>query len=199
MYKVFIDNKYIIFSPLGETIDNNTHIQEISIEKIIKNASNIISFIEKEDASIFMILCSNPEHEFNKFTSLFHMIIAGGGIVQNEKNEILLIYRRGYWDLPKGKIENNESIKDGAIREVIEETGIESVGEIHPLTNSFHFYKQNEEIILKKTHWFLMSNIHYKNLTPQLEEDITEVKWVKKKDLHAYKSYASIEDILKKI
>jgi 8-oxo-dGTP pyrophosphatase MutT (NUDIX family) len=199
MYKVFINNKYIIYSQSSATADNRAEKQIISAEKIIDNSADIISFIEKEDASIFIVISSNPENEFKKFTSLFQTIIAGGGIIFNKEEEILLIYRRGCWDLPKGKIEENESIENGAIREVVEETGIVSVGETQHFTDSFHFYKQNGEIILKKTHWFLMSDIRYTNLVPQLEEDITEVKWVKKKDIKAYKSYASIEDILEKI
>ncbi len=199
MYKVFINNKYIIFSQSSALVDNGSDTQIISAEKINDNSANIISFIEKEDASIFIIISSNPEYEFKKFTSLFHMIIAGGGIVFNKEEEILLIYRRGCWDLPKGKIEEDESIENGAIREVVEETGIMSVGKTSHFTDSFHFYTQNGEIILKKTHWFLMSDIHYKDLVPQLEEEITEVKWAKKKDLNSYKTYASIEDILKNV
>ena len=37
--------------------------------------------------------------------------MTAGGLVVNKKSEILLIFRKNMWDLPKGKIENNESFK----------------------------------------------------------------------------------------
>ena len=40
------------------------------------------------------------------------IIIAGGGIVTNELGELLMIFRRGKWDLPKGKLDKGESIED---------------------------------------------------------------------------------------
>ena len=51
-------------------------------------------------------------------------IIAAGGIVMNKNNEVLLIHRRGKWDLPKGKLDCGETIEDTAVREVSEEVGI---------------------------------------------------------------------------
>ena len=51
-------------------------------------------------------------------------IIAAGGLVTNENNELLMIFRRGKWDLPKGKLDKGETIEECAIREVEEETGI---------------------------------------------------------------------------
>ena len=45
-------------------------------------------------------------------------ISAGGGVVFNEFNEVLFIYRRGFWDLPKGKIDPGETIEQTAVREV---------------------------------------------------------------------------------
>ena len=43
---------------------------------------------------------------------------AAGGLVLNEKKEILLIFRRGKWDMPKGKLDKGEKLEDCAIREV---------------------------------------------------------------------------------
>src|ERR1041385_2734909 len=48
---------------------------------------------------------------FKKFT----LIIAAGGLVLNEKDELLIIFRRGKWDLPKGKVDKGESVEDCAI------------------------------------------------------------------------------------
>ena len=41
-------------------------------------------------------------------------IIAGGGIVENEERKILFQFRRGKWDLPKGKLEEGETIENCA-------------------------------------------------------------------------------------
>ncbi|MCK7539615.1 MAG: NUDIX domain-containing protein [Marinilabiliales bacterium] len=78
--------------------------------------------------------CSVMDHaamrKYDLF-SLFNIVIAAGGFVRNEKDEILFIFRRGHWDLPKGKLNHKKGIiekkKDAAVREVMEETGIEKI------------------------------------------------------------------------
>ena len=57
----------------------------------------------------------------------FKVIKAAGGVVQNSQNKYLLIFRRGKWDLPKGKIDKGETIKNAATREVMEETGLHEI------------------------------------------------------------------------
>ncbi|WP_217586041.1 NUDIX hydrolase [Lentibacillus saliphilus] len=53
-------------------------------------------------------------------------IVSAAAIVLNDKNEILLIKgeRRG-WEMPGGQVEEHESLKDAAIRETKEESGID--------------------------------------------------------------------------
>lgn len=53
-------------------------------------------------------------------------ILSAAAIVLNEKGEILLIKgpERG-WEMPGGQVEEGESLKEAAVREVREETGIE--------------------------------------------------------------------------
>lgn len=53
-------------------------------------------------------------------------IVSAATIVINSKNEILLIKgpRRG-WEMPGGQVEEGESLKDAAIRETKEESGID--------------------------------------------------------------------------
>jgi 8-oxo-dGTP diphosphatase len=53
-------------------------------------------------------------------------IVSAAAIVLNEQNEILLIKgpRRG-WEMPGGQVEEGESLKDAAIRETKEESGID--------------------------------------------------------------------------
>ncbi len=126
-------------------------------------------------------------------------IIAGGGIVLNEKNECLFIFRKGKWDLPKGKLDLNEKIEDCALREVKEETGIHSLLLGKKFYTSYHIYIENQ-YILKETHWFLMntSDIHF---VPQKEEGISKVKWFPIEHLFSMKkkTYNTIFDIILKL
>jgi 8-oxo-dGTP pyrophosphatase MutT (NUDIX family) len=76
--------------------------------------------------------------------------------------------------LPKGRIEKGETVKETAIREVEEECGIFNLKLIKPLLTTYHVYFQNG-MKLKETFWFVMTSDFTGELTPQLEEGITEV------------------------
>ncbi len=127
-------------------------------------------------------------------------IIAAGGLVVNEKNEILLIFRRGVWDLPKGKLDKGENIEQCALREVQEETGLQKIAITQFLTKTFHEYfdKYLQETVIKESHWYLMKAIGNEVLIPQIEEDITEIKWVSKEGLKAcmQNTYSTIQDVI---
>lgn len=107
-------------------------------------------------------------------------IIAAGGLVLNEKDELLMIYRRGKWDLPKGKLDEGERIEDCAIREVMEETGLKEITRGALLTISYHTYFDQwiGEEVIKETHWFSMTAPSDQSLIPQTEEDIELIRWV---------------------
>jgi 8-oxo-dGTP pyrophosphatase MutT (NUDIX family) len=106
------------------------------------------------------------------------LIEAAGGLVFNSKRELLMIYRRGYWDLPKGKIEKKESIEVAAQREVTEETGVSNLAIVKRLEDTYHTYFMYGQYQLKRTYWFEMSIEHTPVLMAQTEEDITEVRWL---------------------
>ena len=127
-------------------------------------------------------------------------IIAGGGVVVNEKNQVLFIYRRKKWDLPKGKLDPGEDIKACAIREVMEETGIRNLTIGNLIIVTTHSYEENGMNMQKETHWFEMkaSTVDSSTLTPQLEEDIEKIEWVSLENLEEYLSetYTSIQQVL---
>ena len=131
---------------------------------------------------------------FKKFT----VILAGGGIVKNNENKILMIFRRGKWDLPKGKLDKGEKIEDCAIREVEEETGLKNVQLNFPLLVTHHTYHEGTKFILKESHWFTMTVTAEQKLTPQTEEDIFDIKWVGPDEVNSYlpKSFPLISDII---
>jgi 8-oxo-dGTP pyrophosphatase MutT (NUDIX family) len=125
-------------------------------------------------------------------------IEAAGGVVVNDADELLLIFRRGKWDLPKGKLDPGESITDCAIREVIEETGLQNLTLQGKIGSSSYCYKENGQLVLKQVQWFIMKTSDDHTLTPQTEEDITELKWVPLQELEPYlqNTYPTIRDIL---
>jgi 8-oxo-dGTP pyrophosphatase MutT (NUDIX family) len=127
------------------------------------------------------------------------IIIAAGGLVRNSKDEILLIYRRGFWDLPKGKLDTGESIPDCAIREVQEETGLKSI-ELGPFictTTHAYYDKWLSKEVEKHTHWYAMQSLANETLVPQTEEDIEKIEWVPMEQLPQYllKTYPTIRTV----
>jgi 8-oxo-dGTP pyrophosphatase MutT (NUDIX family) len=106
---------------------------------------------------------------------------AGGGFVVRQTDttepEILMIFRRGVWDLPKGKQDANESIEACALREVREELGISALYLLAALGTTIHGYPEKGRYRVKTTHWFLMRTSEQR-FTPQAEEDIERVAWM---------------------
>lgn len=104
---------------------------------------------------------------------------AGGGVVtkvSKGKLKVLLIYRKGLWDIPKGLQEKDESIKDCAQREVMEELGIDQVDVHSFLDTTIHGYPEKDRFIVKTTHWYHMTT-EASDFIPQRAEKITKVKW----------------------
>jgi len=106
-------------------------------------------------------------------------IVAAGGLVTNTSGKLLLIFRRGYWDLPKGKLDDGESIEACALREVQEETGLKHIvlGPELGITCHEYFDKWTQQDVEKQTHWFAMKAEDGQQLVPQSEEDIEQIIW----------------------
>jgi 8-oxo-dGTP pyrophosphatase MutT (NUDIX family) len=132
------------------------------------------------------------------FWRKFTIIQAGGGLVENSHNEILVIFRRGKWDLPKGKLDEGETIEQCAIREVEEECGLTNIQLGPLLLTTYHTYNESGKAILKESHWYKMKVPGSPQLVPQTAEDIHEVKWIAKKDFTEImaNTFPSIKDVL---
>ena len=113
-----------------------------------------------------------------------------------------MIYRRGKWDLPKGKLDEGETIEACAVREVMEETGLTYVEIGNLVEISYHEYYDRfvKEEVIKETYWFLMRAKGEQVVTPQTEEDITEIKWVMGEELEACltDSYDTVVEVVRK-
>lgn len=146
-----------------------------------------------------IVVAEDVEGAFNTVFNDFEKVHAAGGIVQY-KSSILWIKRWGVWDLPKGKLEQGETIEHGAKREIEEECGVDSLKSKGLITTTYHTYFWKTQPVLKTTSWFLFSTNKQQKLNPQLEEDITDVVWKSKKSsaLAAARSYRTIQLVFSK-
>lgn len=155
-------------------------------------------FSKPDEAHDIYLRCPDPDKVLSEMRSFIKFIPAGGGVVRNTKNETLMIFRRGVWDLPKGKADPGESIEQTALREVEEECSITGLHVLSKRCVTYHFYMENHMPIIKETHWFNMRTDFTGKLKPQLEEDIEEVKWMDDDDLRKAleNSYLTIKEVL---
>ena len=193
MYKVFYNNNFLLISDKSTKCNACLPINIIDI-------SFINEFTNDNIDKNYIFITNNISKSVEQLKKHLNYIKAAGGLVVNNKKEILLIKHYNVWDLPKGWIEKNEQETTCALREVNEECGITKHKITNKLTDTFHIYKYNNSLNLKHTVWFLMNYNNNEILKPQIEEDISEIKWVKISDLPQYYNnmYLSIIDILQK-
>ena len=188
MYKVFVNEKPIIITSSSQK-ENNFPVY------ILKNIvlDEIIHKLRNEIIDGVYLYTPDLESGWNYFLTQIKVVPAAGGLVKNNKNDILFIYRNNIWDLPKGRIEKNESIETAAIREVEEECSIFNLIIEKQLITTYHIYFQNKNK-LKLTYWFLMNSNYDKPLIPQIEEGITKVEFIKEESIDTIlkESYANI-------
>ena len=136
------------------------------------------------------------DQEWQHFAQDYTLIHAAGGIVSNENDEILMIFRYGCWDFPKGKVEAGEDWETAAVREVEEETGLHDIRITRPYPNTYHTYTLHDTPILKITHWYEM-RAPKQSLMPQTEEDISQAVWVARNEVseRLRESYASLKGL----
>ena len=195
MYKVFVGDKPILLTTVVE--------KETNFKNYLLNTVNIVKVIRKLNTtslSEVRLIHKNEDKLIKKFLKKLPIVIAGGGKVYNEKEEILFIYRNDKWDLPKGKAERDETIEETSIREVTEETGVDGLKITKPLDITYHIFKRNGRYKIKVTHWFEMRTSFDGSLFAQKEEGITKVAWLDegeaKKALE--NSYANIINVTPK-
>jgi mutator protein MutT len=169
-------------------------IDEISVPAI----KSLLHEIVKEEFHAGIVWNQDLEKLKKVFFKQFTTVTAAGGVVENEKGEVLLIFRRGKWDLPKGKLDKGETIEQCAVREVEEETGLKDIKLNKLITVTYHTYDEFGKHILKDSHWYSMKVNGQQKTTPQTEEQIEEIRWVKKKELKNYfdNTFPSVKDVL---
>ena len=198
MYKVFINEHLIKLTDQEENLERSAselwiydpHNQEINI---------LMDWLLLESVpQIVVLVLKSLKEGWDAFKQNFQFIEAAGGLVKNADGQTLLIHRLDKWDLPKGKLEKGESPREAAKREVEEECNIDSLTIINELADSYHIYKMDGTLVLKRTYWFLMSTTSQKDLIPQTEEGIKEVRWMEDAEVAkaALNTYPSLKDLL---
>lgn len=170
------------------------HLQGANAE----NFKTALAYLDNRE-SIGVVLSDESKAQLEKeLLWAFYPIHSGGGIVRNEDGAILMIFRRGKWDLPKGKQDEGEDIATCALREVQEETGLHHISIEYKIGNTMHIYPMGSSLVLKYTAWYMMGGTKSEKLQPQHEEQIEEVAWVMPNHIGPLlrNSFETISDIL---
>lgn len=180
MYEIYINENQLVIAEEAELASIDAANSWLVKYTSKKHLLAIVSMLEAslQDKGV-VVLAPDKKAVFRIFKGLFQNIKAGGGVVLNDQGQFLAIYRRGHWDLPKGKREPEESYRQSALREVKEETGVKGLTLVDYLSKSYHVYRlKSGKRILKTTKWYLMSVPGLQKLKPQEEEGIEKVEWI---------------------
>lgn len=199
--KIYFGEKPVyLCDELDAKLQEKIHHPEILyIDELSTPAINSLLHEIKKDSINGAIIIDTDFAKLKKaFFKHFKIIEAAGGVVQNESKELLFIFRRGKWDLPKGKMESKESAEGCAERETMEETGLKQLILKHHIGDTYHVYDEYGKHYLKLSHWYYFTCDNGQKLTPQTEEDILDAKWISTRDIKKPLSntYATIKDIL---
>lgn len=197
-YKIFINGHTLVIT------NNNQFSNKLSeshktadLEKMLQRLTS--GQFEGKPNIVFKT--TNTGELFKQVKRHFKLIKAAGGVVFNEYGQLLLIKRLGMWDLPKGKLEEGEDQRLAALREVHEECGLNFLGILGKLTNTYHAYHLKGRWILKRSAWYKMIAWGDISVQPQVEEDITEVRWVDKDFITdpEFETYDSLKELFSSI
>ena len=104
---------------------------------------------------------------------------SGGAVISIREGapHVALIATRGRtrWGLPKGAVSQGETSEQAALREVLEETGLQAEI-IRPLDTIEYYFRAGDTLIRKRVDFYLMRYLGGE-LTPQLSE-VDDVEWV---------------------
>jgi 8-oxo-dGTP pyrophosphatase MutT (NUDIX family) len=194
-YRIYInDNSLFITDSLPQQTAEfqQLDVQDFDFLKFYKNLSG---------ASVkdFYLITPEPKSVFRKLKKSVVLIKAAGGLVKNAKGDFLFIFRNKRWDLPKGKVEKGEKMKEAGLREVEEECGVKISSNNDKLCRTYHIYELGHKLVLKKTNWYDMTVKGTPKLIPQKEEGITKAEWLGKKEIGIVlkNTYPLILDVLK--
>lgn len=207
MYKIYVNNLPVILAK--DSFSQFNYYDKDELQFQYEESADITSVLQyaKHYPEANRIILTNPNLEFLKteFFNNFMYLSAGGGVVFNDANEILMIFRNGRWDLPKGKLKKDEDIAEGSLREVVEETNAKGAKVLEKVKFTdlnqdvtYHTYMIGKLPIIKATHWYIMHSSDEEELIPQSEEGIEKAEWVSIDDIgeNFKNTYLTIKDVI---
>jgi 8-oxo-dGTP pyrophosphatase MutT (NUDIX family) len=197
-YHHIIDAKQIAFSnSLFKGLSGSLLLVNIEID-YFKQLLLLLDKNEQIQIQKIFVLVEDLEEFKKTLREQFEVVNAAGGLVRY-RDKCLMIFRRGKWDLPKGKIDEGEDAQAAALREIAEECNIEAIIE-DKLCSTWHHYWLGGKIILKKTKWYLMTTHNPESIKPQVEEDIEQIIWMDTQEVRKAleNSFSSIEYVIEK-
>ena len=179
MYKVFFNRKFVLLTTKIVDHDDETPFFYIKYT----NQKQIISALKSKKTKGIYLYNATQDKLWKKLLKIFSLVEAAGGLVEHQSGKFLFIYRNDKWDLPKGKVEEKEILIDGAVREVMEETGVKDLIVKKNLNHTYHLFSRNGKYKLKKTYWYLMTTSYDGILQPQFDEGIVKAEWKTKEEI----------------
>lgn len=200
MYKVFVNQTLLEFRiPSEGSFITGEYLCSSHSGEIKRRLQALIMQAEENPQGILSVVTPDPEETFANLLHSCRYVPAAGGIVSNKYEEMLVIFRKGKWDLPKGKKEDSEDFSVCAIRETQEETGVTCELSGHNPFITHHLYIENDHWIHKETWWYKMTALDSTFLIPQPAEGITVVRWANAKFLNGKvfpNTYPLIREVL---
>jgi 8-oxo-dGTP pyrophosphatase MutT (NUDIX family) len=119
-----------------------------------------------------------------------------GAIIYNKGNYLLLNYKAGHWDFPKGIIEEGETDIQTIRREVQEETGLDDIFPVKGFKEMVHyFFKRDGKTVYKEVTFYLFENGEIKVI---LSEEHKDFAWLKFHQAMNKLTYQNAKEILRK-
>ncbi len=194
-YRIYInDNTLFISDTLPEQKEK---IQQLEFKDF--DLQTFYQRLKNGSSKSYIFLTKTPQEIFKKLKKDCTIIKAAGGLVESASGNYLFIFRNKKWDLPKGKLEDGEKMKETAVREVEEECGVTILKRENKLCKTYHVYPIGTKMVIKKTNWYRMIVKGEPKLTPQKEEGIEKAVWLDKNHLAPVikNTFPSIIDVLK--
>jgi len=196
--RIYLNDKFIEFAALGTQSSQDQSFKLDDSSESEKKLKEIMeNFVDETQKNSIYISGLSFQKALEVIKKSFYYIEAAGGFIEKD-GQFLFIRRHNRWDLPKGKLEKNETIEQAAVRECEEECAIKNLTLTKPLSSTFHIYQYKKGYALKQSYWFHMRTDYAEKLIPQAEESITEVRWCSRKEIESTilkDTYYTITDV----